>query len=371
MSQIKISEAIYSKYYPSLNGFRGIAIVLVVLFHLHLSDNGIYSIVFNGHLGVDIFFVLSGFLITSICIKEKETSGGMSLTSFYWRRILRIFPVAYLYILVIVLFNHFCKLGIPPVQFAGAGFYVMNFSYFRSHNFTWLLVHYWSLSVEEQFYILFPLILKINRKAFTYVIIFLVTILPFLCLLQECYPPLNKGLFYAFTHYFIKFQGIAVGCLFSILAFGRFFDTQWITTTKILGNTVALFLVFYLGFDDFYSIKAVYLNLLISLLTGYLIVSNLQVSKDIFYKLFNFKAITFVGVISYSIYIWQQLFTASDARMPNWMFWPYNIVGLIVVPLISYYFYEKYFLTLKSKYSFKKRSAKTLDPVNENHLQVG
>ncbi|MCO5945731.1 acyltransferase family protein [Mucilaginibacter flavidus] len=89
--QIKVelvSEAIAEKYYPSLNGLRGISIILVVLSHLHLSDNNVYQACFNGELGVNIFFVLSGFLITSLCLKEQKLTGDLSLKDFYIRRIL-------------------------------------------------------------------------------------------------------------------------------------------------------------------------------------------------------------------------------------------------------------------------------------------
>jgi peptidoglycan/LPS O-acetylase OafA/YrhL len=91
-----VSDAIDEKYYPSLNGLRGVSIIIVLMAHLHLSRNSIYLRCFNGALGVDIFFVLSGFLITSICLKEYKLTGNLSLKNFYVRRILRIIPVAYL-----------------------------------------------------------------------------------------------------------------------------------------------------------------------------------------------------------------------------------------------------------------------------------
>src|SRR5438067_13501882 len=81
-----LSDAINNKYYPSLNGIRGISIIIVVIFHLNLSSSYLYQLIFNGALGVNIFFVLSGFLITSLCLKEKNDTGSLSLTNFYIRR---------------------------------------------------------------------------------------------------------------------------------------------------------------------------------------------------------------------------------------------------------------------------------------------
>ena len=107
-----LSSLLRSNYYYSLNGFRGISIILVLFYHLQLSDNYFYTTIFNGGLGVNIFFVISGFLITSLCLKEKEVTGGLSLKKFYIRRFLRIFPLAYLYIGVVFFLIHFYSLNI-------------------------------------------------------------------------------------------------------------------------------------------------------------------------------------------------------------------------------------------------------------------
>jgi len=353
--QIKVelvSEAIAEKYYPSLNGLRGISIILVVLSHLHLSDNNVYQACFNGELGVNIFFVLSGFLITSLCLKEQKLTGDLSLKDFYIRRILRIFPVAYLYIVVLFILDIIFRLQIPIFQYLGAAFYVMDISYFRRNHFTAELGHYWSLSVEEQFYIIFPFMLKISRRAFVVSILFIVLILPLLCSLQELYKPLNEGLFYVFTHVLIKFQSIATGCLLSVLAYGKQLDFRWIRSYKIAGNIVALFLMCYLRYDNFYSIKAVYVNLIIAILTCYIIISNIIPSSDLIFKILNSGLLSFIGILSYSIYIWQQLFTFSGKKLPWYInTFPYNLIFIAGVPCLSYFFYEKYFLKLKGKFS--------------------
>lgn len=348
-----ISEILKNDYYPSLNGFRGISIILVIIYHLHIFRGYIIiDDIFNGRLGVGVFFVLSGFLITTLCLKEIDETGSISLRSFYTRRILRIFPVAYLYLFVIVILNIVYKLGIPHFQFVGAAFYLMDFSYFRSHNFTYIIAHYWSLSVEEQFYILFPFILKLNRKIFLYSIIFVVFILPIVYTIEEEIPILNHGVLYYFTHFLLKFQCIAIGCLFALLAFSKVFDREWIMKTKVIGNIIAIFLILYLNFDDFYSVKTTYINLIISLLVGYLIITNLVVNSDWIFKFLNTKILSFIGVLSYSIYIWHMLFVSFHPKLPDaFSKIPYNIPGLIIVPLLSYYLFEKYFLSLKKRFT--------------------
>ncbi len=350
-SSLKISESLKQAHYPSLNGIRGVSIILVVFSHLAISKNGVYQKIFNGPLGVNIFFVLSGFLITTLCMKEKSITGKLSLKSFYIRRILRIFPVAYLYLIVLFLLNFFCRLNIAPIQFLGAGLYIMDFSYFRKEHFSWFTGHYWSLSVEEQFYLIFPFFLKTQYKLFVLAVIFVVFLLPVFCTLQEFMKPLNAGVFYAFSHFFIKFQSIAVGCLYAILAYKGYLDLFFIKRTKVIANLIAIVLIIFLRYEDFYSIKAIYINLIIALLTGYLIISNINPAEDLLFKFLNLKGLSYIGVLSYSIYIWQQLFLSKSNRLPAIMIcFPYNLILIFLIAWLSFTFYERYFLKLKTRF---------------------
>lgn len=358
-----LSESIAEKYYPSLNGLRGVAIIMVVMSHLALSWHPLYLRCFDGGLGVNIFFVLSGFLITSLCLKEQKTTGTLSLKNFYIRRMLRIFPVAYLYLAVLFILDVIFHLQIPVFQYLGAMFYVMDLSYFRRNHFTPEVSHYWSLSVEEQFYIVFPFILKKSRRVFYYAVLFIVLVLPLLCWLQELIKPLNEGVFYLFTHIVVKFQSIATGCLLALLAFNKKLDYQWLFRYKVVGNILAMFLVVYLGYDTFYSFKSVCVNLIIAVLTGYIIVSNMVPSRDLIFRILNSRFLSMVGILSYSIYIWQQLFTFGSPKLPKYMVtFPGNVIFIALVSSLSYFFYEKYFLTLKSKFSTLKSKQSIVAP---------
>jgi peptidoglycan/LPS O-acetylase OafA/YrhL len=352
-----LSVAIQQKFYPSLNGLRAFSILLVLLAHLGLSKRPFYGMLFNSALGVNTFFVISGFLITTLCIKEQNLTGSLSLRNFYIRRFLRIFPVAYLYIVVIIILSYFFKLHLPGFQVAGAMLYIINFSYFKNHHFTWLTAHYWSLSLEEQFYLLFPFILKKSAKFFLWAILFIIVALPVLCSIQANYGPLNQGVFYTVTPYLFLFQSIAIGCLFSILAFKKVFDREWIFYWKPLLNIVAVFLMIYLRCDDSYSIRAVYINPVIATLIGYIIISNIRPGNDFVFRILNFRAIAFIGIISYSLYIWQQIFTFKASPLP-WVMvnFPTNMLLLFGVSCLSYFCYEKYFLKLKGKFTKVKTS---------------
>lgn len=160
-------------YIPSLDGFRAISILLVIFGHLiinQLLPAPLYSIlkeVSFGELGVRIFFVISGFLITYLLLKERSKNGGVNLKAFYIRRLLRIFPVFYFYLGIVAILNFSLGFQVPSLYFLSAALYIQNFSPWGS---SWLIGHSWSLAVEEQFYLLWPAIFFVskNLKSFLY-----------------------------------------------------------------------------------------------------------------------------------------------------------------------------------------------------------
>ena len=153
------TAATTSKRIPTLDGLRAVSIVLVLLNHLVgtlyypaiLSPLGEF-----GNFGVRVFFVISGYLITSLLIKEHERTGSISLKNFYLRRVFRIFPAAYTYLLVLAVLNaKYHILHRHDLLFAAT--YLTNFRLSRA----WYVGHLWSLAVEEQFYMLWPMVLVV------------------------------------------------------------------------------------------------------------------------------------------------------------------------------------------------------------------
>ena len=197
-----------------------------------------------------------------------------------------------------------------------------------------------------------PLTLKKNFKAFLMVLLFIIFVLPLFICLQYRYPPLSNIILYAFSHYLIKFQAIAVGCLFSVLVFKYSFKNIGFIKAKVPVNLLAIVLIVYIQYDDFLTIRSMFSAFAISVLTGYLILSNLSPAKDLIFKLLNARLLKLTGVLSYSIYIWQQVFTSGDSRLPRFMVaYPSNMICIVVVSDLSYFFYERFFLRLKSKFS--------------------
>lgn len=156
------------QYQKSLDGVRGLAILLVVVFHYnHLLE--------AGWVGVQLFFVLSGFLITSILLEDKKNQPlDRYLKGFYWRRTLRIFPIYYLYLLGVVGVYILTNL---PENFPKTVPFLLTYTYnlfplFYDFSFDMFFTHFWSLSIEEQFYLLWPLVIYFfNLRALRVILI--------------------------------------------------------------------------------------------------------------------------------------------------------------------------------------------------------
>lgn len=156
---------------PGLDGIRGIAVAAVVIYHF-FGD-----LLPGGYLGVDVFFVLSGFLITSLLVREKAVTGRVSLSQFWLRRARRIFPAATFVLVIMTAIGGWCggdaAVGLPR-QFFSSLFFANNWgqiiasrSYFADQGAEYF-AHYWSLSVEEQFYVFWPLLflllMRVTKK---------------------------------------------------------------------------------------------------------------------------------------------------------------------------------------------------------------
>ncbi len=163
MATGEISKTSKPSFRPDIEGIRAIAVVLVLLFHASIPG-------FNGgFVGVDVFFVISGFLITGMLLREYETTGKISLRNFYARRVRRLLPASALVLVITLIASAFLlpPLSVPSVatDVAAATLYVSNMvfayratDYFAAGSAPSPILHFWSLGVEEQFYLLWPAI---------------------------------------------------------------------------------------------------------------------------------------------------------------------------------------------------------------------
>jgi peptidoglycan/LPS O-acetylase OafA/YrhL len=355
-----IREDIFSqRYLPSLDGLRALSILVVIGAHishstgLFLTQPWTEHVVKQGVLGVHIFFVISGFLITTLLIKEKEASGGVSLRKFYIRRGFRILPVLLLYFLLIGILGAFFPIGVRPRDFAGPLFFLGNF-----HNFnpSIYFAHFWSLAYEEQFYFVIPFLLSANINRYYKGLAIYLAAVPLVVLGYG----LNNREIHSLSHalrFISNFYPLALGSFVSIAIFKHKLRAGYLKKVPFILSLVLLVIIFAINTAGIGNIKNDYWIALANMANSYLISAFILIcicSRNSFlFKVLNNKASIKIGVLSYSLYVFQQVFTT---RVP-WSF-PLNqtlsiilnLLILVVLAFCSYTYYESAFLRIKNKF---------------------
>lgn len=342
-----VPELLREKYLPSLDGLRAVSVALVVLTHT--------NIFITHKLGVEIFFVISGFLITSLLLREKIDYGFISLKKFYIRRFFRIIPVAFLYITFILLLNITGQLN-PEIGWFY--FFCAAFSLANLFNNTWYFTHFWSLATEEQFYLFFPLVLRKGTRFYLlFVLFFFIAIFTARffegTITKKAYP--DPGDLMHYMHYFIHaikyFEGILIGSLLAVFLFKNYVGVFASLFKKVLADVLLILSVAVLW--KYNNIGGIFNHTLLLTAIAFFILNNLKPSKDPVFFLLNTRVFRYIGLMSYSIYVWQQPFTKfipwAGAFPGAGSLW-FNMLLLAVVVLVSYNFWEKYFLKLKAKF---------------------
>jgi peptidoglycan/LPS O-acetylase OafA/YrhL len=282
-----------------------------------------------------------------LLLKEKAENGKVNLRAFYVRRILRTFPAFYCYLIVLTILNFYLDLEIPTICLLSAGLYVHNFHPWGSN---WFVNHTWSLAVEEQFYLLWPFIFRYIRKVG---ISIWFAVLLFGCIircLQYKFPELSN---YLLAPFFAHADFLFSGCFLAYMSFYHHDRVvAFVKQTKSFFVYCAIFAIwictafeYHPDYDRiFIPVSGIIINVCISFLLVYFISKN----HSLGYKILNYPAVTFVGRLSYSLYLWQQLFLAKS----NFWFlkFPFNIVLTLLTAYISYIVVEKPFLKLKEKF---------------------
>lgn len=360
------------KRYPSLDGLRAISIIIVILFHEvasgHITMNfftdvkwlmPITLLLINGDLGVNVFFVISGFLITSLLLKE-EMNGKISLKNFYIRRTIRIFPAYYFLIFVYFVLSIFNLVEIDQASWISSLTYT-KYLVFSEHDT--VTGHFWSLSVEEHFYLLWPLLLIGGIRFRKWSLLLLISFVPFV----KIYSHYNTTNFLGnelFHHnsIFFRVDSIALGCLVAI-----FLDEILeVVKPKFLlifrFSIITLILIPFIPkipskfgfennliFDVFFNSTSIISNVLVAIVMLYSIFGP----HKIWFKFLNSPVIIYIGVLSYSLYLYQQFFTA---KYDYWVCqFPQNILFIFLSAVFSYYIIEKPFLKLNENFSSKKK----------------
>lgn len=344
---------IQNRYYlPSLDGLRAISIILVVLGH-SLSFTAPapwrqFAPFFDGAVGVRIFFVISGFLITNLLLAEKTPGDGVSLRGFYIRRTLRLAPVQLCFIAMLFVLTKTTDLTVSPCQFATALTYTKNYACGR-----WVDGHLCSLSVEEQFYLLWPTLLLFlpRRWAITFICFFIF------------FAPISRAIEYHFGNRTFSWltsnaDALLIGCMATLALRSSQRLPQALAWRPALMRTLAVAVIITPTLLSHYLLvgwfTVMFGPMLQALSTGYLILSLVEHRQGLSYRILNAFPLSFIGRMSYSLYVWQQPFFASAATygfsQAAALQFPLNILLAFVAGTASYFLIERPMARLRARF---------------------
>lgn len=285
------------------------------MFSYHGRHRMEWSYLGNGDLGVSIFFVISGFLITGLLLKEFEDKGDVSLRRFYLRRALRILPPFYAFLLAVLIVWHLGWIVSDWRSWLSSFFFVRDYMLPGSD---WYTSHSWSLSIEEQFYLLWPAALVfLGRKRGLRLALALIAISPVVRVISH--KLWNHGNLDAFMFH-MRLDGLMMGCILAILQGEQWFAQAW---KRVEHPALAISsLVFLCGvspalshrFAGYYRMPAGYSldNAAICYLLFYFVRNPLSVGG----RILNWRPLVHIGILSYSLYLWQQLFLGAGVAHP-------------------------------------------------------
>lgn len=368
-------------YFPGLNGLRAIAALAVVFSHLTIAL-GNFNL--NAHLlgtlpngnpkgidladfGVSIFFSLSGFLITYLLLAENSR-GRINIKNFYIRRILRIWPLYYLYFLFASLCIAWWK--IPHEHF-------FNFFYvFFSANVpkvfqtkSELLGHYWSLGVEEQFYLFWPwFVLRFSHRLFSATACLLILLVGAKIIAHFVFP----DTYFETAMYVNRFDCMLIGALGAILYFNK--NRRFIAiATAPMAQLIAWLCIFLAAVNNFH-LAAIVDQEIMCLVTVTLIIGQIASNHPVI--MLERRAFDFLGRISYGIYVIHPLIIFGLSKvwidMPLPPFFQYLLIYTIAVGLtillsyLSFEYFEKRFLAMKGWFS----TVKTVDSLEQSNQEA-
>lgn len=351
----------------SLDAIRAIAVAFVIISHW-LPSSHILNSIPNGAIGVDIFFVLSGFLITRILFVNRDSfpnSKGFVLKNFFVRRTLRIFPVYYLTVLLLLLFSKYTGVDVKSA-FPYLVTYTTNIYFFDTGKWYGMISHLWSLAVEEQFYLIWPwLILFVKRQYSIYVIVlFIMTGIASQFYLHDA----QMSTLLTFT----CFDAFGLGAL---LAWFMVYKPEKLRTFFIWSCWSAFAALILVIASSFYRNWSYFpLRTVISIFALWVITYLVTTNNNQLYFRFILenRILVFLGKISYGIYLFHNIIPSTvNAKVINiylnpllpdlifkkhWgeLYFVENFILVVLISWLSFRFIEMPFLKFKSLFEYKK-----------------
>lgn len=307
-----------------------------------------------GPYAVTSFFALSGFLITYLLLKEREETSRINIPFFYVRRILRIWPLYFLYLVVVIIYLLLFNVAPSSKSLFYYLFFIPNVAYIFKDSINYAN-HYWSIGVEEQFYLFWPSLFLLRKNP---LLLFAGIIIIWSCVKIWFYYLHPNELLFEFFHV-TRFDCMAIGGIFAYLFFykGKFYDL--INRFKILKyGSYAIYLA---TISNFFEVNKIFNHAIIAGVTCFIILD--QINKKNLINL-DIKILDKIGKISFGVYIYHSLIImlvmkAGHYFLPdgNWytiFVLLFSLLITLLVAYISFYQVENKILKLRSKYSYAR-----------------
>ncbi len=329
-------------YLPTLDGWRAIAILMVMFCHetVHgISFLNTRWFQLYGDKGVDIFFAISGILICSRLLDEESRFGHISIKHFYVRRAFRILPPALAYLLVIGLLALAGVIVVPLRQWVASAFFYRNYGRLAGvadTGVSWYTGHFWSLSVEEHFYLLLPALLLLTRRHLRVPVLLFIA----LAVLGNRAMQLSTRPWHMISyHTDVRMDSLLFPAILAVLLHAdrnRNKARKWFAAWPFLAIImVALFMLWHDTFTQ---------RTILALFVPLVIMGSILAPNNLFGRFLEWRPLRFVGKISFSLYLWQQLFISRLYRFQHPLgildTWPFDIAATFVCAVLSYYLLE-------------------------------
>lgn len=336
---------------PGLDGLRAVSILLVLASHAALTHGfpgprpGLDALRRLGGLGVDVFFVISGFLITLLLLRERDRTGSISLRGFYARRALRIVPAYAAYLLFVLALTRLGAVALSPRDWAAALSYTVNF--LPDLEGRWTIGHLWSLSIEEHFYLVWPpALLWLGRKRGPMALVAAIAAAPALRVVV-----FRAGLG-ANAATPARIDTIGMGCLLAFVVTDR---RTWPAAARVLRRADAVVVASAIALVAscvwLSSVHRYWLTVERSVeaaLIAAIVLACAAAPGSRVGRLLNARPVAALGTLSYSLYLWQQPFLDPTMDRPMTR-WPGNVALAVLAALGSYYLVERPFLKIKDR----------------------
>lgn len=352
-------------YFPRLDGLRFLAFLLVFVHHYLVLSGFFEPFRLHGWIGVELFFVISSYLLTKLLVEELKQTDKILIGSYFLRRVLRIWPLYFGYILLMLFLTNFADLKMCFIRLAGLFTFTDNFVTakigFNQHIYQ--TAHLWTISLEQQYYLLLPFLVYFARKMHMKKVVLysiVIWLIMIICRLISVNLQMKHPFIWVLP---IQADAFLFGTLLGLGVFEELFN-KISNTIKLLAGVLLVGIIFFIPNVDEIGVNQVviYMFLAVGLV---LILDGVMKNNQKWSNIFSTKIIRYFGKISYGLYVYHMIciayipdFIQNNLGLLSKHIFLYRmlvclitLILTILLAVLSYEFYEKWFLKLKQRWT--------------------